>query len=83
MSEQPFIRCPTCNEMFRAEPSSHFMPFCSPRCQSVDLHRWMNHEIGLPHCSSDEEEAATGSAEMQREWRFDDDEVDVDEDYEE
>lgn len=25
------------------------MPFCSKRCQLIDLGRWMNEEIGLPH----------------------------------
>ena len=24
------------------------MPFCSPRCKSIDLNRWLNEEHGLP-----------------------------------
>ena len=24
------------------------MPFCSVRCQQIDLGRWINEEIGLP-----------------------------------
>jgi endogenous inhibitor of DNA gyrase (YacG/DUF329 family) len=24
------------------------MPFCSRRCQQIDLGRWFNEEIGLP-----------------------------------
>ncbi len=49
------------------------MPFCSPRCQLADLHRWMNHEIGLPHYASEDEEELD-SHETVREWRFDDEE---------
>lgn len=48
------------------------MPFCSPQCQLVDLNRWMNHEIGLPHIPNEDEEMHVPD-EAQREWRFDDD----------
>ena len=32
------------------------MPFCSSRCQQIDLGRWFNEEIGLPVEPSDEDE---------------------------
>lgn len=49
------LTCPTCQKTF--DPAfSPAMPFCSPRCQQVDLGRWLNEEIGLPVASSDEDE---------------------------
>ena len=40
-------RCPTCGEMF--DPLiTPVMPFCSERCQQIDLGRWFDEEIGLP-----------------------------------
>lgn len=50
------------------------MPFCSPRCQLIDLQRWMNHEIGIPHASSDEDDPEEEIPSSIREWRFDEDE---------
>jgi endogenous inhibitor of DNA gyrase (YacG/DUF329 family) len=31
------------------------MPFCSVRCQQIDLGRWFNEEIGVPLEPEDEE----------------------------
>lgn len=42
------INCPTCGRRFLSDETSA-MPFCSKRCQLIDLGRWMNEEIGLPH----------------------------------
>lgn len=41
------IICPTCNETF-AIHTTPAMPFCSVRCQQIDLGRWLNEEQGLP-----------------------------------
>ena len=46
--------CPTCGVIF-APGSSEAMPFCSPRCRSIDLGRWLNEEISLPVEPGDEE----------------------------
>ena len=46
-------RCPACGELF--DPLiTPVMPFCSERCQQVDLGRWFNEEIGLPVEPDDE-----------------------------
>ena len=49
------VRCPTCGQRFFAEETP-VMPFCSRRCQQIDLGRWFNEEIGLPVEPGDFEE---------------------------
>jgi endogenous inhibitor of DNA gyrase (YacG/DUF329 family) len=41
------IRCPTCGKPFN-EVESKAMPFCSSRCQKIDLGRWYDERIGIP-----------------------------------
>ncbi|MFO0925221.1 MAG: DNA gyrase inhibitor YacG [Pirellulales bacterium] len=66
------LRCPTCGASFQADRQSRHMPFCSSRCQLVDLHKWMNHEIGIPHHASDEDEQEQEvQIESRLEYRFD------------
>ena len=36
-------KCPTCNK-FAKEP---FLPFCSKKCASLDLMKWLNDEYQL------------------------------------
>lgn len=51
--QSDLVRCPTCGEFF--DPLiTPVMPFCSERCQQVDLGRWFNEEIGLPVEPEDE-----------------------------
>lgn len=49
------IRCPMCGRWFEQEESSA-MPFCSSRCRSVDLGRWLKESYGLPQHVEEEEE---------------------------
>ncbi len=43
----PPMRCPICEQVF--EPSeSNALPFCSPRCRTVDLGRWLGESYGMP-----------------------------------
>jgi endogenous inhibitor of DNA gyrase (YacG/DUF329 family) len=63
------MQCPTCSAAFWSELSSKSLPFCSERCQMIDLNRWMNHEIGLPYEGSDEDHARD-QVEPRREWTF-------------
>lgn len=39
--------CPTCGRRFLFDETPT-PPFCSERCQLVDLGRWLDEEIGLP-----------------------------------
>lgn len=41
------MTCPTCGQHF--DPSLVVsMPFCSSRCQHIDLGRWLDEQFGLP-----------------------------------
>ena len=48
-SNQPavYVTCPTCNRRFLLDETPT-PPFCSERCQLVDLVRWLDEENGLP-----------------------------------
>ena len=50
-------RCPICKKRFDPAASST-MPFCSERCQQIDLGRWIDERYSLPLPPSiDEDEA--------------------------
>ena len=51
-----FANCPNCGERFESALSP-VMPFCSLRCQQLDLRLWLNEERCLPVVPRDEEEA--------------------------
>ncbi len=43
------IRCPTCRrELQNADESYRHRPFCSKRCKTIDLARWLNEEYRIP-----------------------------------
>lgn len=35
------IKCATCGELVTAPPENRAFPFCTPRCQLIDLGRWV------------------------------------------
>jgi hypothetical protein len=41
------VRCPTCAKPFDPQ-ASRSMPFCSERCRSIDMGRWLNEKISVP-----------------------------------
>jgi endogenous inhibitor of DNA gyrase (YacG/DUF329 family) len=41
------IRCPICGNLFDPRHSIA-MPFCGPRCKSIDLGRWLDERYGMP-----------------------------------
>ncbi len=49
------LTCPTCGKRFSPEDTPA-MPFCSTRCQQIDLGRWFNEDIGLPVEPTDDDE---------------------------
>ncbi|MCG8448684.1 MAG: DNA gyrase inhibitor YacG [Pirellulales bacterium] len=49
------MRCPTCNTEFLPF-TSVAKPFCSQRCRSIDLGRWLGEEHALPHVPGPEDE---------------------------
>lgn len=51
------MRCPICNAAIKAEMKP-FRPFCSARCKTIDLGKWVNEEYRFqvePSDSEDEE----------------------------
>jgi endogenous inhibitor of DNA gyrase (YacG/DUF329 family) len=41
------MRCPICDNEF--DPAkSKAMPFCSDRCRTIDLGRWLDEGYGMP-----------------------------------
>lgn len=41
-------RCSYCGESFKRSETKN-MPFCSRRCQQIDLGMWLNESYGMPH----------------------------------
>lgn len=41
------MRCPVCNREFDPQKSSA-LPFCSERCRTIDLGRWLGETYHLP-----------------------------------
>jgi hypothetical protein len=50
------VHCPTCKSKVIWEPSSSFRPFCSKRCQLIDLGQWANEENRLPSGANNNEQ---------------------------
>ncbi len=44
------VSCPTCNKEVIWLPENEYRPFCSKRCQLIDLGEWAeeNHKISQP-----------------------------------
>jgi endogenous inhibitor of DNA gyrase (YacG/DUF329 family) len=41
------MRCPICKREFDRS-TSPAVPFCSERCRTIDLGRWLGEEYGMP-----------------------------------
>jgi uncharacterized protein len=41
------MRCPTCKREFQPAESA-VLPFCSERCRTIDLGRWLDEGYALP-----------------------------------
>ena len=42
------IQCPICQEPVNPEAPETVMPFCSRRCQQIDLGNWLDESYGFP-----------------------------------
>lgn len=43
-----YVNCPTCNKQVEWGQNSPYRPFCSKRCQLIDLGAWANEENSIP-----------------------------------
>jgi endogenous inhibitor of DNA gyrase (YacG/DUF329 family) len=50
------VRCPTCRKQFDTAAASKFVPFCSERCQQIDLGRWLGEKFSVPVQRVDEDD---------------------------
>lgn len=46
------VKCPTCDTDVIWQPESEFRPFCSKRCQLIDLGEWANESNRIPESPS-------------------------------
>lgn len=51
MSDITTVNCPTCNKPVIWGEQSPFRPFCSKRCQLIDLGEWAAEEKRIPSSS--------------------------------
>lgn len=42
------VKCPTCQAEVEWVPESLYRPFCSKRCQLIDLGEWADEEKRIP-----------------------------------
>jgi endogenous inhibitor of DNA gyrase (YacG/DUF329 family) len=42
------VNCPTCKKELEWSTENEFRPFCSKRCQLIDLGQWANEEHAIP-----------------------------------
>lgn len=42
------VSCPTCKKTVSWGPESPYRPFCSKRCQLIDLGEWADEEKRIP-----------------------------------
>ncbi|WP_426445831.1 DNA gyrase inhibitor YacG [Siccibacter colletis] len=48
MSDITRVACPTCGQSVVWNESSPYRPFCSKRCQLIDLGEWADEEKRIP-----------------------------------
>ena len=65
MSEIVEVPCPTCGKSVAWEESSVFRPFCSKRCQLIDLGAWAAEENVIPSETAD---FAMESSDENQDW---------------
>lgn len=44
----PTRTCPSCNNPLKEEAAAQFFPFCSQRCRTIDLGKWLDERYTLP-----------------------------------
>ena len=49
------MRCPTCKLEFQSAASTA-LPFCSERCKTIDLGRWLDESYTLPDVPDPEDD---------------------------
>jgi endogenous inhibitor of DNA gyrase (YacG/DUF329 family) len=50
------MRCPICKKPSPTGPANRYRPFCSERCQMIDLGTWAGEQYTVPGGSVDDHE---------------------------
>ncbi len=50
------LKCPVCQKSVPPREENPAFPFCSPRCRSVDLGKWLGEEYRVPEREGAERE---------------------------
>ncbi len=50
------MRCPVCRREAEYSPSNRFRPFCSERCQMIDLGTWVSENYRVEGGKTDDHE---------------------------
>lgn len=48
MSKEVSVSCPQCKKAVKWNEKSEFRPFCSDRCQQIDLGAWADESYSVP-----------------------------------
>jgi endogenous inhibitor of DNA gyrase (YacG/DUF329 family) len=56
MTSSTVTRCPTCKLEVKAPTANPVFPFCSQRCRTIDLGRWLGEAFRIGSQSVDEDE---------------------------
>ncbi|HWQ35597.1 MAG TPA: DNA gyrase inhibitor YacG [Blastocatellia bacterium] len=64
-------RCPVCRREVAWE-GNEWRPFCSERCQQIDLGRWASEEYRVPVICPDAEEFSSESASTEHSYDSED-----------
>jgi hypothetical protein len=49
------IACPTCKKLVEFSPLNAYRPFCSKRCEMIDLGAWANEDYAIPAETKDDD----------------------------
>jgi len=55
--------CPICGAEVKPRGANKAFPFCSDRCKSIDLGKWLNEEYRVPAEEADDDLTAAAEAE--------------------
>ena len=55
-SNVAFAKCSLCGHPFERAAGGKTFPFCSVRCQQIDLGQWLDEKLGLPTDGHEEQE---------------------------
>ena len=56
------VKCPTCKKGVTWNDNSPYRPFCSDRCQKIDLGAWANESYTIPVENAEEWSGAQAEA---------------------